>query len=533
MLSNKTKKTSGRCLALFPGAFRPPHQAHYATACNLACRSDIDEVIIIITNRCRLVPGTTKVLDTDVAERIWSIYLHDIPKIRVEVAPYSAVKHAIGYFERTSIGDKLLFCAGEGELKQGQGRFNKINVLSQKFGIAAQVIASPVPVLSGGATSLRTLLAAGISGRRAFMAALPKHLTTEQRAEVWQICYLSTKDIHDVARVKIRSIIEQQGIGEIEKISLTKNAKADAIYCVQLKSGKRLYVKYANDTVKAAKLGQPLSLKPRSRLYAERRALKWLASHDGFAVKLPEVIHFQNNSKTLILSEVSPNHRFLEEDLKQGIFDPKVAKKASGFLAQCHRTTDTVPPFWGDKEADLQHWKNLLHLRTLYLQSNIFSASINQNLDKLKCASEKATRYGFFHLDYCPKNIRLNGHYIGVIDFELSSNIGDPAYDFGFLLGHYIYWGVVTSSVDNCLQFLYTAAYSYREVIGNLWPIMVSRIIAFAGATIIHKLHATKHSQQLQKRLLNIASMLLTEKLDADADINLIFYRVISNELPH
>jgi aminoglycoside phosphotransferase (APT) family kinase protein len=531
MLSNKTKKTSGRCLALFPGAFRPPHQAHYATACNLACRADIDEVIIIITNRCRLVPGTTKVLDADVAEKIWSIYLHYIPKIRVEVAPYSAVKHAIGYFERTSIGDKLLFCAGEGELKQGQGRFNKINVLSQKFGIPAQVIASPVPVLSGGATSLRILLAAGNSGCRAFMAALPRHLTTKQRAEVWQICSLSTKDIHDVARVKIRSIFEQQGIGEIEKISLTKNVKADAIHCVQLKSGKRLYVKYANDTVKAAKLGQPLSLKPRSRLYAERRALKWLASHNGFTVKLPEVIHFENKSKTLILSEVCPNHRFLEEDLKQGIFDPSVAWKASDFLAQCHHTTDPVPPFWGDKEADLQHWKNLLCLRTVDLQSNIFSACVNQNLEQLKCASEKATRYGFFHLDYCPKNIRLNEQYIGVIDFELSANIGDPAYDFGFLLGHYIYWGVATSSTDNCLQFLHTAVYSYREVIGDLWPIMVPRVLAFAGATIIHNLQRNEQSQQIQKRLLNIAFTLFTEKFDAKANINLIFYRVINYEL--
>ena len=88
--AQKEEDSKGRCIALFPGAFRPPHRAHFAALLNLVLRPDIDEVVVIITNRCRNIPGTTKVLDTDIAEHIWAIYLQDMEKVRVEVAPGSA-----------------------------------------------------------------------------------------------------------------------------------------------------------------------------------------------------------------------------------------------------------------------------------------------------------------------------------------------------------------------------------------------------------------------------------------------------------
>ncbi len=36
------------------------------------------------------------------------------------------------------------------------------------------------------------------------------------------------------------------------------------------------------------------------------------------------------------------------------------------------------------------------------------------------------------NLDFCPKNILVGESTIGIIDFELSSSYGDPAYDLGF-----------------------------------------------------------------------------------------------------
>ena len=525
-----TKMTRGRCLALFPGAFRPPHLAHFETALSLASRADIDEVIIIITNRCRHIPGTSKALVPEVATKIWSIYLQDIAKIRVELAPHSAVKHAQSYFERVNTDDTLLFCAGESELKQGFGRFSKINTLSRKYAITASVIASSPPPLQGGATGIRTHLGKGRSGYEAFITALPNHLSPAQCKEVWQICFQNMREMHDIAKDKIREIIEQQGIGEIENIRIAKKAKADEIHCVQLKTGQRLFVKYANDTVKAAKLGQPLSLKPRERLYVERRALKWLANHSDYDIKLPDVIYFENKSKTLILSEVFPNGHFLEDDLKKGVFAPLVLTKISNFLANCHRTPIQVEPFWGNSEADLKHWENLLSIRTDGLQHVNLSKQLKHDLEMLKCASKKATQHGFFHLDFCPKNIRLINDEIGVIDFELSSNIGDPAYDFGFLLGHYLFWGIVVSSFSDCHQVVQRAIQSYREMIGHNWSIICPRILGFSAAAIIYCISRNKQPRQMETKLLNIATALLEQEVDSPEDFNLIFYRIFKHK---
>ncbi len=521
-------KNKGRCLALFPGAFRPPHQAHFATVLNLVSRPDIDEVIIIITNRCRHIPGTSKVLEPEVAKKIWSIYLQDTIKVRVEIAPYSAVKHAQSYFERVNENDTLVFCAGDSELRQGHGRFNKISNLSDKYNITASVIASPVPDTLGGATAVRANLAKGHLGRGAFITALPKHLNADQCEQVWRICRQSMREIHDITKNKIRKIIERQNLGEIDAIHSTKKAKPDAVYCVQLKTGKRLFVKYANDTVKAAALGQPLSLKPRKRIYAERRALKWI-SHNGYNLKFPEVICFENISKTLVLSEVCPGGYFLEEDIKQGVFDTQIIDRLSVFLALCHRTPVNAHAFWGGVDADFQHWQTLLELRTLGLQNDSLPIHINQSLEDLKYKSKAATQRGFFHLDFCPKNIRLLDKEIGVIDFEFSSSIGDPACDFGFLLGHYLFWGVVTDSVSECLQALLAAIHAYREQVNYSWSTISSRVLEFTGAAIIHSLNLNQQPRQITMLLLSIAAELLVNKLDSIEEIDLSFHQLLKS----
>ncbi len=525
-------KAKQRRIALFPGAFRPPHRAHYATVVNLASRADIDEVVVIITNRTRHVPGTTKTLDTDIAEKIWAIYLQAMPKVRVEVAPYSAVKRAISYFERVNPGDQLLFYAGESELDFGRGRFSKVNALSQKFGISAQVVASPVPSLMGGATAVRACLTKGDAGFEEFKMALPDHLSALQYEEVWQICQQGMQEMQFIACKRIRSTIAKLAIGEIESISHA-NTDPDAIHCVQLNSGKRVFVKYANDTVKAARLGRPLSLKPRARLYAERRALKWLSHHNDYKVEIPQVIYFENKVKTLVLSEILPGKRFLNEDFTQGIFDSVVAGKIGELLACWHRSLKKVPPFWGDKQADQLHWENLLDVRTLATQAINYSNDLNQSLDKLNRASKKAAHDGFFHLDLCPKNIRLDHHDWGIIDFELCSSVGDTACDFGFFLGHIVYWGVVTSSEKSCLQFLHTAISNYCEIYCDDWAEMSSRTIAFAGATIIGCLNNNQLTRKSQKHLLNIASMLLIRDLDKYVDVINIMHLALSKQAKH
>jgi hypothetical protein len=42
-------------------------------------------------------------------------------------------------------------------------------------------------------------------------------------------------------------------------------------------------------------------------------------------------------------------------------------------------------------------------------------------------------------MECCLKNIfQRQGNSVGAFDFEFASGVGDPAYDIGFLIGHYL-----------------------------------------------------------------------------------------------
>ena len=97
-----------RTVALFPGAFRPPHLNHYETVRRLAERTDVDEVVIIISNRARPVPGTRLVLDVDLAVGVWEVYLRHHPNARVEVAPAGGVRHALDLVDDAAPGERRL-----------------------------------------------------------------------------------------------------------------------------------------------------------------------------------------------------------------------------------------------------------------------------------------------------------------------------------------------------------------------------------------------------------------------------------------
>lgn len=524
----------GRKLVLFPGAFRPPHRAHFNTVVNLATRTDIDEVVIIITNRCRRIPGTSKMLDSSVALKIWSIYLQNLStvrnKIRVEVAVHSAVKHAVGYFEKAQRGDTLLFCVGEKDFRQGTGRFNKIKKLSSQYDIVSSIIKSPVPELDGGATIVRSHLVDGSTGRDAFMTCLPRHLSSEQCEQVWKICCEGMQEMEDVAIQHIQSIVERNGFKNITLIDCAKSKKMDPVFRVRIDNGDCLFVKYANDTVKADQLGQPQRLKPRNRLYAEKRALKWLAANNPDQVKIPKVICFEKKTKTLILDDVSGGGRLLEDDLKQAVFDPQIARQASRFLAVCHTIQPPNEPFWGSDEADHKHWETMLNLRAINnisidYQLGKLTSSISDTLQSLRRASQNAMQRAVYHLDYCPKNIFVHDKQISVIDFEMSSTIGDPAFDFGCLLGHYLWWGMITTSNKACLENIRIALQAYRVGVSTRWTDISSRIAPFAATVILSRLAIHSHHLKpvFYHQLLETAFTLLASNLVRSEEIEQLF----------
>ena len=522
--------TRGRCIALYPGAFRPPHAAHFIAVRHLLSLPEIDEVVVIISNRCRPIPGTTLALDATISQHIWSIYLRGIENVRVQVASHTAVGQAFAYFDHAEAGDRLLFCLGESDSSHGDDRFRHLKNLSTKSGIPASLIRAPTGSLPIRSTSLRTALIRGEAGRHEFMAALPTHLTSNEREEVWEVCQEGMREMSDVIEEKVHAFIVRTGLGEIEDLRRAGRDTFDPVFHVHLKDGHGVFVKYAGDALGTEEFGNEQTLKPRQRLSSERRALKWLRAHLSGDVEIPEVVYFEKKTWTLALSEVGQNGTSLQSELERGIFNPTIAGKGSQFLAECHTISHPVPPLWGDAETDRQHWKKMLFLRTTELTSKGFSQDVRGNLITLMLASQEASEARFINLDFQPKNILIGKGNIGVIDFEMSSSFGDPAFDLGSFLGHYVYWILALSTDTPWQNALQQAVHAYQQGVGELWARMGGRVIAFIGATLLHMLVKENRTfnRDVNDRVLPAGTFLLAQGMKQQGEPGQILSETIS-----
>jgi len=491
---------NGRCIALYPGAFRPPHQAHLTAVRALAARSDVDEVVIVISNRCRILPGTTKALGSEVAQAIWGIYLDGLPeasaKVRLEVAGHTAVAQALGYFERVQPGDRLLFCIGAADLSAGDDRFSSLPELALKHGVSAALVPAPTGDIAVRSTDLRNLLVLGPEGEKAFMAALPGFLSPRQRKAVWALCSKGLRDFSEIIGKKLRAILAKSSLGEPRAIVPVRGGKLDPVFRANY-PGRTCFVKYAGDTVSSGVLGDRLSPKPRRRLSAERRALKRLRDLKlDREVALPEVLLFEKKTLTLVLSELCPGGRSLLEELKRGRFDPGIAAALGAFLAACHTLAFPIKAVWGEEESDQRHWEAVLALRSLKNKQDGLSEQARRQLNALRLKSDRfAQNKGMQQiliLDCVPKNILLRDEKIGLVDLESCASIGDPACDLGLFLGHLLLWGLVHNAPHSAGQALGAALKAYQRRAKGLWPEIASRVSAFSGALLIRPLPADR-----------------------------------------
>jgi aminoglycoside phosphotransferase (APT) family kinase protein/nicotinic acid mononucleotide adenylyltransferase len=489
----KERASAGRCLALYPGAFRPPHKAHLLAVQDLAVRPEVDEVVVIITNRLRDVPGTTKVLDCDLAEKIWKLYLKEVAKARVEIAPDSAVKAALGYFERVGPDDRLIFSVGESDFSSGDTRFRKIQKLSEETGVAAEVLPAPTGGIAVRATEMRAALGRGEAGFATFTRALPDHLGEAERRQVWEIAQDSLREAGAARLERLRLALKTAGYGTIGNLSPAcggqgKGGQGDETLRFRAAAGageEVLYAKYAKDTVEAARLDKPGSLKPRGRLSAERRAIKYLRRRKIPGLLLPEVRHFDKEAKLLVFSEVCPNGQSLEAELRAGRFEREKARKTGSLLAELHRDPGPNRPFWGSAEAEEDHWRALLGRRCGKALAAGVPGTLGPLLKTLEQTSDDSRMRGFLHLDYQPKNILVEGEEIGLIDLEFACSIGDRALDLGWLLGHYFHWGFVPGcSKDAAAEAGQDLIEAYKTACPENWPSLQGRVTAFAGACL-------------------------------------------------
>ena len=523
-----TMKSTGRIIALYPGAFRPPHAAHYAAVRYLLTRPDIDEIVVIISNRARLIPGTTLALDATIAQRIWRLFLGNLEKVRIEIASHTAVEHALKYFAHCQNGSSLLFCLGETDLKRGDDRFRKLGELERQYGVDANIIQAPTGAYSVRSADLRTALIEDDAGKSRFFSALPNHLTCQQREEIWAICQEGILELQTIVQAKIHAVMNRSNLGPIKKLSCSSSDKPDQVFRARLEDERVVFIKYAGDALGIEEWSGAHTLKPRERLSVERKVLKWLATHLNTDFEIPTVIHFEKKTWTLVLSEVCPHGSSLQDNLQRGIFDPVIASQACQFLRKCH-TIPHAPVLWGTQEADQKHWKSILDLYTVALPSEKFSIDTFSNLKNLKLASEQVAQPCFLHLDFHPKNVLFRDGEIGVIDFERSSSWGDPALDLGMFLGHYVYWALNSSADNSWYTTIQTIVDTYQRGIGDSWPQMAPRAVAFAGATLCYILASKDLTRAYgSEHVIRAGEFLLTQCIEHDAKPDQILCKTLT-----
>ena len=486
VIQNTRKFAEQRRIALYPGAFRPPHAAHFRAVQYLINRPDIDEVIIIISSRSRQIPGTDQALDPGIADKVWKIYLQGLRKVRVEIAATTAIHHALQYFTKARPNDFLSFCIGESDLQSGDVRFDKIQQCSKNTGIQARIISAPTGALAIRSTRMRAILAQGDQGMGDFWQALPKTLNLQDRHRVWNICQQGKRSICEIAEQKIRALLRGTAL---QPVRLLPGSNCfDPLFFLTTTRNQHLVVKYAGNSVEINSISQSGGGKSRERLNTERMALKWLNTGIRSETLFPQVVRWDKKEKMLVISHPCSDGQWLEDRLKAGKLDAWAIRQLGVYLASCHDAPAPGEAFWGAANEDALHWFSALQQHLSPLKKHVAYERYFGEIDQLQVNSVQSTEKQFVQLDFQPKNILINpsSRQTAVVDFERSGSIGDPAFELGFFMGHYLFNAASAGQEVAALNLLQIFLQSYavsRDIPAN--DPLLSRASAFSGSTLL------------------------------------------------
>jgi len=279
----------------------------------------------------------------------------------------------------------------------------------------------------------------------------------------------------------------------VYKIDAIESGMMNYVFRVQTNKG-IFFLKHALPGAKAGSdLGPALQTISVRRLGYEQRCISKISGILPDGIKIPVVHHYDPESHLLILSDVAgKGGMLLESNLRKGSFEACTASAVGRFLGGLHRYTwGTRDSVRGGRDKDRNNWMRFLQMRTIGASDERVPVSVQQELAHL-CEStyQHHSHDVLLWMDCCPKNVivRSDGN-IGVIDFELASWRGDPAYDLGFFLGHYLIQALRKNQLATVLLVMMHCIHAYRREVEGMpfYTGMLSRVLKFAGATMIYR----------------------------------------------
>lgn len=187
LLAEEVTNAPGPCL--YPGKFHPPHKGHMKAALNLAARSYITEVIIILSSK---VSPETGGITPEQALTIWKTYLQaqKNPKINIHISEYeSPVKDMIAYVEKAPEDATVYVAVGQDETDDE----DYAQSLQKMFGDKVKTITVQEKDGDISAPHIRTLIQQG--DYEGFKEAIPVAAYNKGAApKIWKLLLKTTSD---------------------------------------------------------------------------------------------------------------------------------------------------------------------------------------------------------------------------------------------------------------------------------------------------------------------------------------------------
>ena len=258
--------------------------------------------------------------------------------------------------------------------------------------------------------------------------------------------------------------------------------------------GHAIYLKQALDDAKnKAKIGKDLAGIPKNRIGYEDKYIETISKFLPEEIELPKILKYDKENNILIISDVKKGGILLEESLLNGNFNVKTAYNLGKFLGLSHKNTiGRKIIIRGSEENDSDNWEIFLKMRTTgILQKEKFSDDMIKNVNAVyDDVKSNHTNKVVINMDCCPKNVfeRKDGS-IGLVDFELASGIGDPIYDLGFLIGHYlIMLAISTDKAEEAISSIHGILKGYKEEMKFLNDNNDNeRLVKYSGMIMIYR----------------------------------------------
>lgn len=229
-------------------------------------------------------------------------------------------------------------------------------------------------------------------------------------------------------KIRARLPFKKVKIISVEEV-LTGFCNVNFVFEVKIKTKKgekKIYIKQSRPYVK---INPQMAFDPK-RNYYEYRSIQLLTKILGPKI-VPRVFYYDKENFTMVMEDLRRKGEVLAIELKKGIVRPQIGKRFGKIVGTLHGRTFGKNIVIRNKKEDKEMLEFNYDFRTAGAKK-----IIDVDVQKIVGESKKAKK-ALIISDLASKNIFVENSQVRLYDFE-GVHMGDPAWDVGFILGHFM-----------------------------------------------------------------------------------------------